>query len=255
MKKIIYLLTFTLAFVNVSCASLFSSLGADCSCTCPACLNCAHKHHAPLSAQFAHQDSVNKAKSLRDAELDSLLNMDYTIIHYEVSGPEPYKWEPNEVISTPQETLMALFRTGSPTTGGDTEYILKEINSSTKVNDIYFYFNTKDGVPEPLRFVVHFFADDPINFNKLVFNLDGFKYEYVPTGIKRTNDGKYYSENFDNAMNEQSRDIVAGLAHCEYADMLLVSERGVNHRIFFSEDQLRHFKETYQLYRKMGGTL
>lgn len=256
MKKIIYLLTFSLAIVNVSCASLFSASGSDCNCTCPACLNCAHKHHGPLSADMlARQDSIKKVKSQRDAELDSLLNMDYSIVHYEVSGPEPYKWEPNEVISTPQETLMELFRTGKPTTGGDAEYTLKAINTSPKVNDIYFYFNTKDGKPEPLRFVVHFYADDPINFNKLIFNLDGFKYEYVPTGIKRTNEGKFYFENFDNALNEQSRDFVAGLAHCEYAEVLLVSERGVNHRIFFSEQQLKHFKETYQLYRKMGGTL
>ncbi|MBR5638697.1 MAG: hypothetical protein IKW83_02925 [Muribaculaceae bacterium] len=254
MKKIIYLLTLSIAIVNVSCASLFSAANGDCSCTCPACLNCAHKHHALTAEQLAKQDSLNAVKSWHDAELDSLLNMDYTIVHYD-SDPVPYKWDPDEVISTPQETLMALFKTGNPTTGGDTEYVLKEISTSTKVNDIYFYFNTKDGVPEPLRFVVHFYADDQINFNKLLFNIDGFKYEYVPTGIKRTNDGKFYSENFDNAMNEDSRDIVAGLAHCMSADVLLVSERGVNHRIYFSEAQLKHFKETYELYRKMGGKL
>ena len=56
-------------------------------------------------------------------------------------------------------------------------------------------------------------------------------------------------------MNEQSRDIVAGLAHCEYADVLLISERGVNHRLYLTEQQLKHFKATYELYRKMGGTL
>ncbi len=256
MKKFIYLSAFMLTIVNLSCASLFSTANGVCSCTCAACINCTGKHHVTLSPeQLAIQDSLRAVKSMRDAELDSLLNMDYTIVHYDASGPEPYKWEPNEVISTPQDSLMALFRTATPTTGGDTEFILKGINTNTKVNDIYFYFNTTNGVPEPLRFVVHFYADDPINFNKMRFNLDGFYYDYTPTGIKRTNDGKFYCENFDNAMDEQSRDIVAGLAHCEYADVLLISERGVNHRIFFSEKQLKHFKETYQLYRKMGGEL
>lgn len=253
MKKIIYLLTFSFAFVNLSCASLFSGGDAACTCTCPACLNCAHKHHSPLT--YANQDSVKAAKAWRDAELDSLLNMDYTIIHYDVSGPEPYKWDPNEVINTPQEDLMALFRTGTPSTGGDTEYLLKDINSSYKANDIYFYFNTKDGVPEPLRLVVHFYADDPIKFYKLRFDLDGFQYEYEPTNIKRTTEGKFYAEGFDNAMDEKSRDFVAGLAHCEAADVLLVSERGVNHRLYLTEKQLKHFKETYELYRKMGGKL
>lgn len=255
MKKIIYLLTFTLAFVNFSCASLFSANGT-CNCTCDACVNCTGKH-APLSAEEkARQDSIKAAKirAYHDPGLDSLLNMDYTIIHYDVT-PQPYKWEPDEVIATPQESLMPLFRTGTPTTGGDTEYILKEINNSYKNNDIYFYFNTKDGVPEPIRFVVHFYADDPVNFNKLKFNLDGFKYEYVPTNLKRTNDGKFYSESFDNAMDELSRDIVAGLAHCDNADVLLVSEKGVSHRLYLTDKQLKHFKETYELYRKLGGKL
>lgn len=253
MKKIIYLLTISLAFVNLSCASLFSGGDAACTCTCPACLNCAHKHHSPLT--YANQDSIKAANALRDAELDSLLNMDYTIVHYDVSGPEPYKWDPDEVISTPKDNLLALFRTGTPSTGGDTEYLLKEINSSYKANDIYFYFNTKDGVPEPLRLVVHFYADDPVNFSKLNFSIDGFKYEYVPTGIKNVKEGKFYAEYFDNAMNEQSRDIVAGLAHCRNANVLLVSEKGVSHRLFLNEKQLKHFKETYELYRKMGGKL
>ena len=256
MKKSFYLLTFSLAIVNISCASLFSAANGECSCTCPSCLNCAHKHHYSLTAeQIAKQDSLKAVKALRDAELDSLLNMDYSIVHYDASGPEPYKWNPNEVITTPQETLMELFRIGNSTAGDDNQYILKEINTDLKVNDIYFYFNTKNGVPEPLRFVVHFYADDRINFVKMRFNLNGFVYEYEPTGIKRSNEGKYYLENFDNAMDEQSRDLVAGLAHCEYGNVLLISEQGVNHRIYFSEQQIKHFRETYQLYRKMGGKL
>lgn len=257
MKKFIYLLTCSLAFVNVSCASLFqSSSKGICNCTCEACLNCHNKHHVPLTAeQIARQDSIKAEKVKHDAELDSLLNMDYSLVHYEASEPEPYKWDPNEVITTSQETLLAKFNTRQPTTGGDTEYLLKNINSSVKENDIYFYFNTKDGVPEPLRLVVHYYADDPINFNKLRFNIDDFKYEYVPTGLNRSNDGKYYTENFDNAMNEASRDLVAALAHCTYANVVLVNEKGVSHRIFFNEKQLQNFRHTYELYRKMGGNL
>ena len=252
MKKIIYLLTFSLAFVNFSCASLFSSTNGVCNCTCEACINCTVKHNPSFYAeQKARQDSI---KAHYDAELDSLLNVDYSIVVYDVE-PEPYKWEADEVISTPQEILMPLFSIGNSTTGGDTEYILNEINPSYKINDIYFYFNTKDGVPEPLRFVVHFYADDAVNFNKLLFNVDNFKYEYVPTDIKHINEGKFYSESFDNAMDENSRDIVAALAHCQYANVLLVSDKGVNHRIYFNDKQLKHFRETYELYRIMGGAL
>jgi len=257
MKLFIYLSAISFAFINVSCASLFSgSQNGVCNCTCAACVNCHNKYHTPLTfAQQARQDSLNAVDSLRQAELDSLLNMDYSIVKYEAAEPEPYKWDPNEEITTPQETLIGMFRTGTSKTGGDTEYLLKEINSSEKENDIYFYFNTNAGVPEPLRLVVHYYADDPINFDKLRFNIDDFKYEYVPTGLYRSNDGKFYTENFDNAMNENSRDLVAALAHCSYANVVLVNERGVSHRIFLTEKQLKHFKDTYELYRKMGGQL
>lgn len=254
MKKFIYLLAFLLALVNFSCASLFSTEGV-CNCNCAACINCNNKHHVPLTAeQIAMQDSLKALQEKRKAELDSLLNMDYSLVHYEVAPPEPYKWEPDEVISTPLEELVPLFRT-SQSSAGSTEYLIKDINTNYKENDCYFYFNTKDGVPEPLRFVVHYFADDPIYFDKLRFTIDDFKYEYVPTDIKRSNDGKFYAEYFDNAMSESSRDVVAALARCNYANMLMVNEKGVSHRIYFSEKQLKRFRETYKLYRKMGGEL
>lgn len=253
MKKIVYLLAFLLALVNFSCASLFSTDGV-CNCNCAACINCNNKHHLPLTAeQIAMQDSIKALQEKHKAELDSLLNMDYSLVHYEVAPPEPYKWEPNEVISTPLEELEPLFRTSLSDAGA--EYLLKEVNSSYKDNDCYFYFKTKDGVPEPLRFVVHFYADDPIKFDKLRFTIDDFKYEFVPTDIKRSNDGKYYAEYFDNAMDESSRDLVAALARCYYANMLMVNEKGVSHRIYFSEKQLKHFRSVYELYRKMGGEL
>lgn len=259
MKKFIYLLAISLSFVNFSCASLFSnSANGLCNCTCPACLNCTGKHHIPLTVdQQAKQDSVKAEQEKRKAALDSLLSMDYTIVHYEVKDPEPYVWEENEMISTPKEDLLATFRaiTKSAANGGHTEYVHSNINTDYKENDFYFYFVVKDGVPEPLRFVAHYYADDPINFNKLMFTIDGFKYEYVPKDLNRRNEGKFYSENFDNQLDAGARDLVAALGRGQYANMLLVSEDGVSHRIFFTEKQLKNFRDTYQLYRLLGGKL
>lgn len=211
------------------------------------------EHGEEIQNVVAVQTAKSEEEARRKAEIDSLLNIDYsTPIKFEFKDPEPYKWEENEVIEAPQDSLLAHFNTQ-----GGRQFIHKEINSSFKSNDFYFYFNATDSVPEPLRFVAHFYADDPVEFVRLKFNIDGFNYVYTPTNISRTRDGKYYAENFDNAMNtsDDARNLVAALGRCSYANMLLVSDTGVSHRIFFSEKQLQHFRATYQLYRLMGGKL
>ena len=265
MKKIIYLLTFAMVFVNYSCSSLgtlFGGANGVCNCTCAACVNCNNKHkHVLTGTEYAQlqnqQAKLTEEEAKRKAELDSLLNMDYTIVHYDVPDPNqyiPYYWDDNELITESKDSLEALFNKSKAKTGGDTEYLHKGINNSYKENDVYFYFNTKDGKPEPLRMVVHFYADDPIEFHTLKMQLDRYKYEFKPTKVNRSTEGKFYIENFDQALDSSCRDFVAGLAQCQYGNILLLS-KGVSHRIYLTEKQLKHFRDTYKLYRLMGGKL
>jgi hypothetical protein len=261
MKKFIYLLAFSFAFVNYSCttlANLFGGAGV-CNCTCAACVNCTGKHHVLTEEQKAALEAQQLKQAQEDAkrqaELDSLLNMDYTIVHYDLPEVknDPYKWDDDEEITTPKDSLLALFNVNSK--NGELEFIHKGINTNEKENDCYIYFTTdKDGVPSPLRLVVHYYADDPINFYMLKFTLGRFPYEFTPTKINRSNDGKFYTENFDNALDVNSRDIVAGLAQCKYANILLVS-KDVSHRLYLTDKQIERFRNTYKLYRLMGGKL
>ena len=101
MKKSIYLLTILFSLVNCSCASLFSNASGVCNCTCEVCKDCKNKHKHVLSpeelAQYEAEQSAKKAEEARrDAELDSLLNMDYSLVKYTIPDLEPYKWEDNE---------------------------------------------------------------------------------------------------------------------------------------------------------------
>lgn len=254
----------SLVFINYSCASLSAFLNGahECNCDCDICRLCRNKHlnlspedQARLQALVNGQSTTQGVKSTRDAELDSLLNMDYSIVIYdlpEIKEPEPITWDDNEVITTPIDSLMPLFKSAS--TSGDGEYIMKDINTSFKENDIYFYFKTKNGVPEPLRLVVHYYADDPVEFDDLQFEIDYFNYEFKPNNIKRIKDGIYFSEQFDEAMDAKSRDLAAALAHCREANVLLHSKK-VSHRLYLNEMQLKNFRETFKLYRLMGGKL
>ena len=265
MKKFIYLLALAMVFVNYSCASLASLFGGNgvCNCSCAACVNCTGKHRHVLSGEELAQlqlaqSTLSDQQARRKAELDSLLNMDYTIVHYDVPDPTihiPFSWDDNEVITESRDSLDALFNKSKATTGGDIQYVHKGINTSYKENDVYFYFNTKDGVPQPLRMVVHFYADDPIEFNTLKMQLERFKYEFEPTKVHRSTEGQFYVENFDQALDGTCRDFVAGLAKCEFGNILLHSKGGVSHRIYLTDKQLRHFRDTYKLYRLMGGKL
>ncbi len=206
---------------------------------------------AEQKAQKAREDSIRKA------EIEALLKEDYTIVQYVEPDPEPYKWEDEVEIETPIDSLKPYFATTSITEGGDTQYLHKDINSSFKENDFYFYFNTTNGVPGPMHFVAHYYADDPVEFVRLKFRIDNFNYNYTPTNIQRTRDNKYFAENFDNEMNasDDARDLVAALGQCYYSNMVLVSDTGVSHRIFFTPEQLKHFRQTYELYRLMGGKM
>lgn len=271
MKKIITLLL--LAFVSLSICASAQEVYKPFKCENVACkhnkngyctdvrkmkqlMKYKAEHGEQIQNTIVEQTPKDEEEAKRKAEIDSLLNIDYdTPFQFDFSDPEPYKWEQNEHIDASLDSLMTLFRVS---TGADnvTTYIHKDINTSYKNNDFYFYFTVKDSVPGPMHFVAHYYADDPVKFHSLKFKIDQFDYIYSPTDIQNSNDGKYYAENFDNAMNktDQARDLVAALGHCSYSNMVLVSNN-VSHRIFFSEKQLQRFRATYQLYRLLGGNM
>ena len=260
MKNFIYLVAFALVFVNYSCASLGALFGGNgiCNCNCEACVNCKNHKHVLTNEELAKLQDQQKQKTeeeaRRKAELDSLLNMDYTIVHYDIpDDPQPYAWDENEEITSPLDSLESLFKK-TALSNGEIEYIYNGINTNYRENDTYMYFTVKDGVPGPLRFVVHYFADDPVDFYTLKFKLDRFEYEFTPKNIQHSTEDIYFSERFDEALTKESRDFAAGLAKCRYANILLKSNK-VSHRLYISQKQLDRFRETYKLYRLMGGKI
>ena len=266
MKKIIYLLAISLAFVNFSCASIGKLFGLSCNCpNCKdgvcACATCNGKSPVIYTGGIAQQQgsaSLTEEQARRRAMLDSLENLDFTIEDYDIPDVEdrvrkPYIWDDEEVIDAPVDSLQSFFKVTS--LGSDIQFIHKEINADVTNNDIYFYFTMKDGVPGPLHLVVHYYADDPIEFHTLKIYIDGFNYEFKPVNIKRETQGKFYIERFDNEFKNENRDVATALAKCQYAGNILLASKSVSHRIYLSEEQIKHFRDTYQLYRKLGGKL
>jgi len=266
MRKIVNLIL--LAFLSMNfCATAQKVVNHEPICTfdCKECRKLKEKYrkeHGITKAEadrIAKENAAKRAKQEKlDAELDSMLNIDYSKGFVDIAKEyvyvDPLVWNDDEVIVTPIDTLKSVFRTSKSTTGGDTRYLHKEINDNYKENDVYLYFNTTNGVPDPIRFVVHYYADDAVDFEKLIFTINNKTFEYVPKSVNRTRDGIYYAENIDVAFGPEQKDLVAALAHGYYAHMSLYSKK-VSHRIFFNKKHLDHFKRTYELYRLMGGTM
>ena len=257
MKKIINLFTVTLAFVTSSCA-LFNqtTAGGICTCTCEACLSCKVHHHVLTPELQAKLDSMNSLKSdeeaKKKAELDSLLNMDYSLKQYYYDTEVlPYSWDEVEEFDVEIDSITPLFRASNIENG--VKFVNKNANTSIKKTGVHLYFTTKDGAPDQMHLVVHFYADDGVNFYKLRLYADNFTFEYTPTNIVRSRDGVFYVENFDNVVDDKSKDFVAALAKCDVANLILVSDGGVSHRLVLKPDQLKQLRTTYQFYRMLGG--
>lgn len=193
---------------------------------------------------------IEAKRQARKAELDSLLNVDYT----KSSIPErkPYVWK-NDDVNKDINELKELFTVAN--VNGKERYLYNGITLDIKENDVFFYFTVENGKPE-LRFRAEFYADDPIEFSRLEFTIDKFKYTYVPKNLNRGKDGsKFYYENFDEPVDDSSKDLAYALSHCRWAVMTFISDRGVNHRIYFKKPHIDRFRDIYQMYRLLGGEL
>ncbi len=208
------------------------------------------QYSAQAAAEQARADSIRAA---RQAEIEALLNTDYSIKPMVIERI-PYAWK-NDTVLTPVEELQPLFNVRDMP-GGEKMYLYNGTTLYFKENEAIMYFTVKDGVVQPMRFHVAFYADAPLDFTRLDFLIDGFKYSYTPDKINKGKDGtRFYFENFDDPANDRSKDILYALSHCDWCHMTFISNIGVNHRIHFDQTQLKRFREIYELYRAMGGTL
>ena len=64
-----------------------------------------------------------------------------------------------------------------------------------------------------------------------------------------------YWENFDICLSSRDKDLVYALAHCSWARVTYIGDRGFNHVKILSKEQIKDFYNTLQLYRVMGGKL
>ncbi|MBO7608681.1 MAG: hypothetical protein J6S96_00565 [Muribaculaceae bacterium] len=200
--------------------------------------------------RVAHQQS----STVDQAFLDELLSHDYSLgpVLPEYSAPEPYKWKDEPVEATESELMATI---GKESHGGAMRYMPRGITMKPSENAFFLYFDERS-YPESLRLRIQYCADDPLNFSRIDFVVDGFDYSYIPQNPKRGKlSAKLYWENVDNVVGQDDKDLIYALTHCQWAEMLLIGADGINHRKEFTEEQLANLRAMLQLYLLKGGQL
>lgn len=182
------------------------------------------------------------------AHVDSLLAGDYSIQEY---GYRRMTWRDLPVTTTIDQLLPGF---KSDETGDCySRYVSRDKTS----NEVYLVFDlNEDSVPGPLRLCVQYCADDPLDFDQLLFTIDGYDYPFYPADHESGElDGGLYWELSDDVLRPVHKDLVYALAHSNWVALKLLSTRGIHHVKMLTDGQRADFAHTLDLYRLLGGKL
>lgn len=181
------------------------------------------------------------------AALDSLLAIDYSPVEY---GYRRMKWQDIPVTTTLDQLLPGFVLE-------DGECRSKYVSMEMTSNEVFFAFTLQeDSVPGPLRLCVHYCADDPLEFDQIVFTIDGYDYLFYPASPQRgiVKEGIYW-ERSDDVLQPVHKDLVYALVHSNWVAVKLVSSRGIHHVKMLTDGQRIDFAHTLDLYRLLGGII
>ncbi len=187
------------------------------------------------------------------SQLDQLLSKDYSLVQYVTPAPERLRWIDEAVPESEAELLRQVNRTSS---SGTTRYMPRDVTMSNTENAFYAYFTSDGSRLGPLRLRVQYYADDPLEFNDILFQIDGFDYSYRATSPRRgKGKGCMIWEESDQTAVSTDKDLLYALSHGHWVRMSLVGSDGTKHVKMLTEKQIRDFYSILQLYRLMGGTI
>lgn len=194
-----------------------------------------------------HRLNGTSKSSAEQAEVDELLNTDYSIKEYGM-GIRRMTWHDEPVTATIDDLLPYI------TTTGDGECLSKYVNREKGSNEVYFAFRLEDSVPGPLRLCVRYCADDPLNYDELTFSVDGFDYTFFPADPQRGTLGEgLYWEMSDDELRPVHKDLVYALAHSHWAMVKFRGSSGFSHVKMITDGQRQDFANVLALYRLLGG--
>lgn len=132
------------------------------------------------------------------------------------------------------------------------KYVSREETS----NEAYFAFSFQDSIVGPLRLCVQYCGASPLNYDQVIFHIDGFDYIFYPAEPKQgvTASGQRW-ERSDDILHPAYKDLVYALAHSHWVVLKLVGYNGISNAKVLTDGQRDDFANVLALYRLLGGEL
>ena len=132
------------------------------------------------------------------------------------------------------------------------KYVSREETS----NEAYFAFSFQDSIVGPLRLCVQYCGASPLNYDQVIFHIDGFDYIFYPSEPQRgvTANGLRW-ERSDDRLKPAYKDLVYALAHSHMVILKLVGDTGISHAKVLTDGQRDDFANILSLYLLLGGEL
>lgn len=138
------------------------------------------------------------------------------------------------------------------------EYHSKYVSADSVGNEVYFAFTMdgEDALPGPLRLCVRYSASSPLDYDQVIFTIDGYDYFFYPklTRQGKAEGGLYWSAS-DDELQAAYKDLVYALCHGNWVMVKLMGTGGVSRVRVLTDNQLDDFANTLAVYRLLGGII
>lgn len=138
------------------------------------------------------------------------------------------------------------------------EWRSKYVSTDSVANEVYFAFSIQeaDSLPGPLRLCVRYSGTSPLEYDLVVFTVEGYDYMFYPSEPRhgKTVDGVYWAAS-DDDMRSAYRDLIYAVTHGNWVLIKLQGMGGVSRVKVLTDDQLDDMANTVALYRLMGGDI
>ncbi len=204
---------------------------------------------ADSGAVVGHRLNHTSKTAVEQAAVDDLISTDYSIKEYGM-GIRRMTWHDEPVTRTIDDLIPFI------TVDDNGDCLSKYVKRDKTSNEVYFAFSFEDSVAGPLRLCVQYCADDPLHYDQLTFNVDGFDYMFYPAEPQYGEaDGGLYWEMSDDVLRPAYKDLVYALAHSHWVIFKLTGSSGISHVKMLTDGQRDDFANTLALYRLLGGII
>ena len=132
----------------------------------------------------------------------------------------------------------------------------KYVSRDETSNEAYFAFSFQDSIVGPLRLCVQYCGASPLNYDQVIFHIDGFDYIFYPAEPNQgvTASGQRW-ERSDDVLHPAYKDLVYALSHSHWVVLKLVGYNGISNAKVLTDGQRDDFANVLALYRLLGGEL